>query len=113
MSDFGRGFGIALAIMGTGIAVGSAVVVGGIGYAANELYFEPNARRTEFNARAQNVLASNNLRSISVEDFKKADDGCAAPLYGARFTAENAQGQVVRGTMCVSRRTEVSFRINR
>lgn len=113
MSDFSRGFGVALAVMGTGVAVGSAVVAGGIGYAANKLYFEPHSRAEEFNARARNVLASQSLKTISLEDFKQGDDGCAAPLYGTKFIAENAQGSVVRGSMCVSRRTEVTFRFNR
>lgn len=112
MSDFGRGFGIALAIMGTGIAAGSAVVVGGIGYAANKLYFEPTARASEFNARASDALAQRNLRVISSQEFTKGGAGCAAPLYGATFIARNAQNAVVEGAVCMSRRTEATVRFN-
>ena len=104
--DFGPAF-LAGAIICAGAG---AVVVGGVGYGANKLDFEPNARAAEFNQRAQNVLASRNLRTISVEDFKAGDDGCAKPLYGAQFVAENTQRQVVRGTLCVSRTTEMSYR---
>ena len=106
--DFMNGFGTGLAIMGAAAVLGGAAVTAGIGYGANKFYFEPNARAAEFNQRAQNVLASRNLRTISVEDFKAGDDGCAKPLYGAQFVAENAQGHVVRGSLCVSRSTEMT-----
>lgn len=108
--DFMNGFGTALVVMGVGAVGAGAVAAGGIGYAANRWYFEPNARAVEFNQRAQNVLASRSLRTISVEDFVQGDDGCAKPLYGAKFVAESAQGQVVRGALCVSRTTEMSYR---
>lgn len=107
--DFGPAF-LAGAIICAGAG---ALVVGGVGYGANKLYFEPSARAAEFNQRAQNVLTSRNLRTISVQDFKKDDDGCVTPLYGAQFVAENTQGQVVRGTLCVSRTTEMSVRLSR
>lgn len=94
-------------------AVGVAGVGAAVGYGTNKLYFEPNARAAEFNQRAQNVLAARNLRTISVEDFKQGDDGCAKPLYGAKFVAESTQGQVVRGAVCVSRSTEMTLRIAR
>lgn len=111
--DFMQGFGTALVIMGVGAVGVGAVAAGGIGYAANRWYFEPNARATEFNQRAQNVLAARNLRTISVEDFKQGDNGCTKPLYGAKFVAESTQGQVVRGAVCVSRSTEMTLHIAR
>ena len=110
MGDFSSGFGTALVIMGTVAVAGGAAATAGIGYGANKFYFEPKARAAEFNQRAQNVLSSRGLRTISVEDFKTGGDGCTKPLYGAQFVAENAQGQVVRGSLCVSRTTEMSYR---
>lgn len=110
MSDIGVGMGAAFAIMGSALVIGGGVVVAGISYSANKYYFEPNARKVEFNARAQDALSVRRLKAISVSDFKEAANGCAKPLYGATFAAQNARGQVVRGTMCVSRSTEMNIR---
>lgn len=104
-------FSGAFAAFGIVCAVGGVAVVGGASLAANKLYFEPHARQAEFNARARNVLADRHLKTISVEDFKKGGAGCAKPLYGASFIAEDAGGKVVRGRACVSRMTELNLRL--
>ena len=114
MSDIGKVLGDVFSGLIFGAAIcgaGAVVAVGGIAYGANKLYFEPNARSAEFNNRAQNVLASRNLKVIMMDDFKQAAAGCADPLYGAKFTAVNANNQVVAGVMCISRDTEISLRL--
>lgn len=105
--DFGPAITAGLIV----VAVGGAVAAAGIAYGSNKLYFEPHARQAEFNARARNVLADRHMKTISVEDFKKGGAGCAKPLYGAGFMAEDTAGRLVRGSACVSRTTELNLRI--
>ena len=99
-------------------AAGAAGLVGSTaGYAVHKHIVTPkeqeSARLADFNARGQRILSSLRMRPIEFHQFAQGAQGCEASEHGASFVAEDFDNKIVYGVMCVSQRSELSFRILR
>lgn len=109
MTDMFKGLTKFLFVCAGALGLGGGVT----GYAAHAYIVQPRADAADFDARGRAVLSSLRLTPITVDAFKKGAKGCAAPQYGASFVAEDFDSKIVYGVMCVSKRSELTFRVLR
>ncbi len=99
------------------VAGGAGLAGSTAGYAVHKHVVTPKeqerARMADFNARGQRILSSLRFRPIEFGQFELGAQGCDADKHGASFVAEDFDNKIVYGVMCVSQRSELSFRILR
>ena len=99
MRKFQKGDATVLGILfELSIAVGVVVGVAAVGFDLVDSY-----QTVGFDARAKDALAAKSLKTITMEKFAKSDRCEKEVPYGAGFVAEDGQGKVVRGTVCISK----------